>query len=693
MTYSLFWRSPALQFVQKQTPILVPAGAIISDQSSLRFTGKGATNYGKIQQENLLRLLENFAGDTEPNNSTVGQVWFDTLESVLKVCVNTSPGPTLWQQLNSTQITAPGAPPPTAATLGDSWFSQTGSASGVLYVYTGIGRYPQVDWDATTAGYWPAPATLDLQVILNAQVFGPANTNYNEMYIHGTSAGLPADVAGSILLDGVPTVVPAGFVGTNYAITDGLIVVDPTATMISSTPGQLYFVVRRFDDGRWFYDNNSTQVEFTPTSAMYAIGVCTVAEQDDQDAPGVIAATMWSAAKRLTNITQAPGILTAGAIGGWEQVWPAVEVHGGRLEYEYLYGQLASLIGDPIAFGGSAAEGKSIPYLTNFRVLDASMQAAYVKLLPNDPNVVSGADLNLLKVTPNSQDWDALLSACRYAVNRLELPTGAADDVAIYPFVQDDLPGKTIAFTDIRALPTTRKIRNRVGSITLISQYQETSNVLRAAINNRYVAKGILGASGVGTTLPTVITTNQASYTANAALFSGTVSHGLAYQFTHTYPDLEAFFYSTGAIQLVMTHTPSGSPGAADAALQLLTSTYGRIRVTADKTYVMSPGPVPALVMVPNALGFNSFTPGGVVLATIVSGVSTVVIRGVRESAWVAAIHVDITAGGGTTGSFNVLWSYISDFEQYNNPGPTQVYPAPDVNSTGVHKRDSSLFV
>lgn len=385
--YNLFWRSPALPFVQKQTPILVPAGAIVSNMSSLRFTGKGATNYGKIQQENLLRLLENFAGDTEPNNSTVGQVWFDTLEGVLKVCVNTSPGPTLWQQLNSTQITVPGAPPPATATLGDSWFSQTGSASGVLYVYTGIGRYPQVDWNASGTGYWPAPATLDLQVILNAQVFGPANTNYNKMYIHGTTAGLPADVAGSVLLDGVPTVIPAGFAGTKYAVTDGLIVVDPTAMMTSTVAGQAYFVVRRFDDGRWFYDNHTTQVEFVPTAAMYAIGVCTITEQDDQNAPGVVAATMWSAAKRLTNITQAAGVMVAGAVGGWEQVWPAVEVAGGRLEYEYLYSQLASLIGDPIVFGGSAAEGKSIPYLTNFQVLDASMQAAYAARFPADQNV------------------------------------------------------------------------------------------------------------------------------------------------------------------------------------------------------------------------------------------------------------------------------------------------------------------
>jgi hypothetical protein len=691
--YNLFWRSPALPFVQKQTPILVPAGAIVSTASSLRFTGKGATNYGKVQQENLLRLLENFAGDASPDYPTVGQVWFDTLEGVLKVCVNTSPGPTLWQQLNSTQVTPPGAPPPTTATLGDSWFSQTGSASGVLYVYTGIGRYPQVDWDATAAGYWPAPATFDLQVILNAQVFGPANTNFNEMYIHGTTAGLPADVAGSVLLDGVQTVVPAGFAGVNYAVTDGLIVVDPTATMTSTAAGQAYFVVRRFDDGRWFYDNHTTQVEFVPTAAMYAIGVCTITEQDDQNAPGVVAATMWSAAKRLTNITQAAGAMVAGAIGGWEQVWPTVEVAGGRLEYEYLYSQLASLIGDPIVFGGSAAEGKSIPYLTNFQVLDASMQAAYATRFPTDQNVFANGTLNSLKVAPNSQDWDALLSACRYAVNRLELPVGAADDVATYPFVQDDLPGKAIAFTDIRALPAARKVRTRVGTITLVSQYQETSNVLRAAINNRYVGKGILGASGVGTPLPTVVATNQASYTANAASFSGTVSHGLAYQFAHTHPDLEAFFYSAGVIQLMMAHTPSGSPAGADAALQLLTSTYGRIRIAADKTYVMSTGPMPALVLVPNSLGFNNFTAGGVVLASITSGASTVVIRGVRESAWVVSIYVDITAGGATTGTFNVLWSYIGDAEQYNNPGPTLVYPVPDVNSTGVHKRGSFLFV
>lgn len=692
MSYSIFWRSPALPFVQKQTAITVPAGALVSNASSLRLTGKGASNYGKVQQENLLRLLENFAGDAEPDFPTVGQLWYDTLSGVLKVCVNTAPGPVVWEQLNSTQVGTIGGLPPFPAVLGDTWYSPTGSASGVLYTYTGVGRYPQTDWDAMVAGYWPAAATVTLQVILNSSVFGPPNTNYNEMYIHGATAGTPADVAGSILLDGTPTVVPAGMAATTYAVTDGLIVVDPTGTMVSGTAGHTYFVVRQFDGGQWFYDNNVTQVEFTPTSAMYAIGVCTVAEQDDQTAPGVTSATMWSSAIHLTDLTQAPGTLLGGAIGGWEQVWPAVEVAGGRLEYEYMYSQLAALIGDPIAFGGSAAEGKSISYLTNFRALDASLQAAYSALAPDTNVLGSNNNRARLKVEPNSQDWDALLSACRYAVNRLELPPGAAADVAVYPFVQDGLVGKTIPFTDIRALPAERDVRARVGSITLLSQYQETSNVMRAALNNRYVGKGMLGTSGVGTALPTVSTQNQASYTANAAFFAGTVTHGLAYEFPSTYPDLEAFFFSGAAIELVMTHTPSGTPTGFDTSLQNITSSWGRIRVTADRTYVMTTAPTPALVQTPGSSGFRQMTVGGVTLASLTSGSSTIAIRGVRENGYLVSIRVDITAGGPATGSFNVLWRYISDAELYSNPAPAPVYPTPVPNVTVIHKRDSSLF-
>jgi hypothetical protein len=45
--------------------------------SSLYFVGKDVKDYGTIQNDNFLWLLENFAGTIEPINKVQGQIWFD----------------------------------------------------------------------------------------------------------------------------------------------------------------------------------------------------------------------------------------------------------------------------------------------------------------------------------------------------------------------------------------------------------------------------------------------------------------------------------------------------------------------------------------------------------------------------------------------------------------------------------------
>lgn len=680
--YSLFWRSPALPYTQKQIAISVPAGSVVSNAASLRFTGKGATNYGKIQQENLLRLLENFAGPFAPDFPTVGQTWYDTQAGMLKVCISTSPQPIVWEQLNSTQITGPGAPPPTPANLGDSWFSQTGTSSGILYVYTGVGRYPQVDWNAVTSGYWPAISTT-AGIILNASAFGPANTNYSEAFIHGLTSGTPANVQGSILIGGTPTLMPLGTIATDTPVSDGLIVWDQTGTMISTTTVS-YFVVRQFDDGRWFYDDNTKMVEFTPISGMYAVGRITTASRDNNLAPGVVQAEVWSRATNLYDVMQVVAAKTGAAIGGWEQVWPAVETYGGRREYDYMYSQLASLIGDPSCYGGSGAEGRAIQYLTDFKILDASYQQAWGARLPQDLNVATsgGVGVNQLRVDPNSNDWDLLLSACRYAVNRLELPAGFLTDLSPFPFVQDGriIPPflHSLGATDVRRPPLERFMKERVGAITVMSAYQETSNVLRAAVQNRYIARGLLQGSGVGNSfLSTYGTANYANLNANAGAFSGTVLHGMQFVFPATGANAERFFQGAGALQVVLTHTPIGGGVGNDLSLKAITDNFGRLRITADNTYVMTPSPTPTVSLAPAGLGFRSFTNGGIVIATMSSGTSTIVVRGIRVDSFRVQINIEITAGGATSGTFNALWSVMRDVETYANPGPEPVYPTP----------------
>lgn len=53
--------------------------------TDLTLIGKNVSGYGEFINENFVKLLENFANDTEPNNPLTGQLWFDTAQNRLKV--------------------------------------------------------------------------------------------------------------------------------------------------------------------------------------------------------------------------------------------------------------------------------------------------------------------------------------------------------------------------------------------------------------------------------------------------------------------------------------------------------------------------------------------------------------------------------------------------------------------------------
>lgn len=691
MAYSLFWRDPSLPYSQKQAPITVPSGSVVSNASSLRFTGKGAANYGKIQQENQMRLLENFAGPTVPDYPTVGQTWYDTSEGILKVCISTPPIPTpdnepsAWRSLNGVQVTDIGEPSPTPAVLGDQWFQRDGSASGFQYVYTGLGRYPQVDWDENDFNYYPSTST-SLFAKLNYTDW--SNQNYSELYICGFSSGVPADVDGTILINGVTTVVPRGQLATSHPVTNGFIVWDRTVPQTLVFGPNTFFSVRQLTDGTFQYDNNGTWISFTPVTGMYVIGLLTVAEQDDQTSPGITSATMWSEARDLKSINQVPLTKTAGAIGGWDQVYPETIFAAGREEYDYMVNLLGQLIGDTFGFGGCGAFGRSISYLTEFNTLDASLRSKWASTLPQDANTLSDSTLlGQLRVQPNSQDWDKLLAAVKYAVNRLELPD-AVSDVSDIPFVLDGRPAPSVLLNfpsnNVQHPSNRRKANARVGSITLARLYQETINVLQAAIANKYMLKGIQGTSGTNTTFDSNVAVHQhAAFSANAAgsSFATTVTHGLQFNFSNLDTDLQRFFYAGQAIELLVRTQPSASPTTADTNLSNLCSQFGRFRITQDAVYVMNNSVTPGLSQVPGSIGVGSLTTVSQTLATATVGGATLTLRAQlvndlgSEHPRIIRVYIDILAGGATTGTVFTTWNVITDDELY--AGSTRVFPTP----------------
>jgi hypothetical protein len=523
MSYSLFWRSPALPYAQKQTPINVPAGSVVSDAASIRFTGKGASNYGKIQQENQLRLLENFAGPTAPDYATVGQTWYDTVEEMMKVCVSTAPFGIIWKSLSGTQITDVGQPAPTPAQLGDAWFQRTGSGSGVLYTYTGLGRYPHTSTD----------------------------------------------------------------------------------------------------------------------------------------------------------------------IGGWNQIWPEVDLSAGRNEYNYMLGLVNQLIGTEV-FGGSGAIGRSIKYLATLTFLDQSLQNKWNALLPHDQNVLRDiSKLSDLLVEPNSQDWDELLSAARYAVNRLDLPANFIGDLSTVPFVQDGRPAPAELYefnsTDVRYAPQDRIANVRFGTITLSRLYQQTVNVLQTAIASRYILKGMTGTGAVNPTFSANVTEHpQVTYSAPASSMNTLKTFSLNYNLENDTAQSAAgngisrFFTAGQALQVKVTYP--GGPSAADIDLKAVCETYGQVRLTHDASYILNSA---GALSAPPGPGYSALTNNTViVLGSFSYGSATITCRAALStsgSTTTVVLYVDLVVASGGTDNVSFDWGFIADDETYLNPDNTRVFPIPDV--------------
>ena len=92
----------------------------------INLVGKNYVNYGELQQENFVKLLENFANATRPTNAVTGQIWYDTTVGSLKYYDGLQFRPVA-------EITAAGTPPVTTK-IGDTWWNTT---SRTLNVWSG----------------------------------------------------------------------------------------------------------------------------------------------------------------------------------------------------------------------------------------------------------------------------------------------------------------------------------------------------------------------------------------------------------------------------------------------------------------------------------------------------------------------------------------------------------------------------
>lgn len=93
---------------------VVDDGTVNTSACDLVLIGRNVTTYGERQNENFIRLLENFANTQAPSTPLPGQLWYDSGTSQLKLRVGGN-----WQGLGL--LTKSSTPPP-GPSDGDLWY-------------------------------------------------------------------------------------------------------------------------------------------------------------------------------------------------------------------------------------------------------------------------------------------------------------------------------------------------------------------------------------------------------------------------------------------------------------------------------------------------------------------------------------------------------------------------------------------
>jgi hypothetical protein len=104
----------------------VADGQLDQLSTDLTLIGKNYSGFGEVFNENLIKLLENFAGTAKPTHPIRGQIWFDASELKLKVYSGTQFLPVSSATISNTQ--------PSTLGVGDLWFNNVDKQ---LYFYDG----------------------------------------------------------------------------------------------------------------------------------------------------------------------------------------------------------------------------------------------------------------------------------------------------------------------------------------------------------------------------------------------------------------------------------------------------------------------------------------------------------------------------------------------------------------------------
>jgi len=104
----------------------IPDGTLDTSATALTLIGRNSVGFGEAFNENFVKLLENFASTTAPENAIKGQIWFDTRTNRLNVFDGN-----IFRASGGPQV-SPRVPDP--LTTGDLWIN---NETNQMYMYDG----------------------------------------------------------------------------------------------------------------------------------------------------------------------------------------------------------------------------------------------------------------------------------------------------------------------------------------------------------------------------------------------------------------------------------------------------------------------------------------------------------------------------------------------------------------------------
>ena len=144
----------------------------------ITLVGKNYAGYGEFLDENFVHLLESGSNSVAPTSPLIGQLWWDSSNTILKIY-----SPTGFKSI--TGSTSSASAPTTTVIAGDLWFD---TSNQQLKVYTGAA------WLVVGPGYTSAQGQSGAipETILNSV---GATKYITSLYVNNTRVGVVSDVA------------------------------------------------------------------------------------------------------------------------------------------------------------------------------------------------------------------------------------------------------------------------------------------------------------------------------------------------------------------------------------------------------------------------------------------------------------------------------------------------------------------